>query len=236
MRFGDLGERLLAYIKTHTHPLEVEQAIRAWNDSQDFIYENTQLNTRLYHDHWELRKAVFDMREGDGEILEFGVFEASSTNFFAKMMSDHGDSRCLVGFDSFSGFSEDWTGVEKSYPKDRFDRSGIFPDVEANVKLVDGFIEASLPKYIQENSIDSVAFVHIDTDTYSPAKTVLSLLKPYFGRGTIVLFDELLGYPNWRSHEYRALTETLDRDSYEYLGFAVSGPRARLIKAAIRVL
>jgi len=236
MSVKNLVSRSISFIKAHTQLIEAEQSMRAWRDSQDFIYDNTELNTRVYPDHWELRRDVFDMRIDDGAILEFGVFKASSTNFFAKMMVEAGDSRSLVGFDSFAGFSEDWTGVEKSFPKDRFDLSGNYPKVEANVQLVDGYIEKTLPKYLQENQIETVAFVHIDTDTYSPAKTALSLLQPYFRPGTIVLFDELLGYPNWRSHEYKALTETLDRDSYEYLAFGVSGPRAKLIKSAIRIL
>ncbi len=111
------------------------------------------------------------------------------------------------------------------------------PKVEPNTVLVDGYIEETLPKYIKDNeSLTSVAFIHIDTDTYSPAKVALKELKPYFKPGTIILFDELLGYPNWRNHEFRALNEVLDPSEYEYIGFAHNGLRAFLIKAAIRIL
>lgn len=236
MPLKNFSWRLLSFIKSHTTTLEQAQSARAWEDSQDFIYENTGLNTRLYSDHWALRKAVFEMRKPQGEIFEFGVFKASSANFFANILREDKDTRVLAGFDSFAGFSEDWTGVEKAFPKDRFDLAGSLPAVEPNVQLVDGFIEDTLPAYLQKHDVGEIAFIHIDTDTYSPAKTALSLLKPHFRPGTIILFDELLGYPNWRSHEHKALTETLDRDSYEYLAFGVSGPRAKLIKSAIRII
>lgn len=235
MNLKKFGWRLISSIRSHHQPMELEQSTRAWSDSQDFIYDNTQINTKLYEDHWRMRQEIFALRDPVGAIMEFGVFKAQSTNFFAKQMMKSSDTRTLSGFDSFAGFSEEWTGVEKAYSKDRFSLSGSLPQVESNVELIDGFIEESLPRYLEENDLQEISFLHIDTDTYSPAKTVLTLLKPYFKNGTIVVFDELLGYPNWRSHEYRALTEELDRESYEYLGFGVSGPKANLIKAAIRI-
>ena len=101
--------------------------------------------------------------------------------------------------------------MNDSFQIDTFDQKGCLPKVEDNTSLVDGFIEDTLPKYIQKNSIrDGIAFIHIDTDTYSPAKVVLEELKPYFKSGTIILFDELLGYPNWRNHEFKALNEVLN--------------------------
>ena len=117
-----------------------------------------------------------------------------------------------------------------------FDQRGGQPKVKENTFLVDGFIEKTLPNYIEKNKIDSISFIHIDTDTYTPAKVILSSLKPFFKSGTIILFDEFCGYPNWRSHEYKALTEVLGPSEYEFLGFAHNGNRALLIKAAIRII
>lgn len=228
--------KLLEIFRFYHLPLEVAQRKIAWEDSQDFIYKNTGKNTKLYSNHWKLRNDVFDIKPSEGKILEFGVFNASSTNFFADILLDKKDSRSLVGFDSFSGFSEDWTGVTKAYPKNHFDQSGRYPSVRNNVQLIDGFIEESLPRFLEEQNLEKIAFVHIDTDTYSPAKVVLSHLKPYFQKGTIILFDELVGYPNWRNHEFRALSEELERDKYEFIAFGVSSPRANLVKAAIKIL
>jgi predicted O-methyltransferase YrrM len=210
------------------------QARRAWEDAQDFLYAASTTATRLYDDHRALRRSVFSQRPEQGLLLEFGVYRGASLTAFAGQLDEEGDARTLFGFDSFSGFSEEWTGVEGAYPRAHFDLAGGRPAVPSNCRLVEGFVEETLPRFLDDEP-GPVAFVHIDTDTYSPARTVLESCRPRLAPGSIVLFDELAGYPNWRSHEYRALSEVLAPDEYVYLGFAVSGPRARLIKAAIRI-
>lgn len=111
----------------------------------------------------------------------------------------------------------------------------MHPKVPSNVVLIDGYIEDTLPLFIRENKIKAVSFIHIDTDTYSPAYTVLSLLKPYISTGTIILFDELCGYPNWRNHEWLALEQVFQEDEYEFLGFANGQGRPNLMSAAIMI-
>jgi hypothetical protein len=60
-----------------------------------------------------------------------------------------------------------------------------------------------------------VGLVHIDSDLYSSARDVLTLLNDRIVPGTVLAFDELtelnprLPYPNWREHEWRALNEWL---------------------------
>ncbi len=236
MIFKGLRWRTLSSIKSHRLSLEESQANLAWNDSQSYIYDNLQKNTKLYSDQITMRKSVFDMVSASGAVFEFGVYQGSSINFFADLMLENHDDRIIVGFDSFTGFSEDWSGVDKAFPRNRFDLKGELPKVRENVRLIDGFIENTLPTYLLTEEITNIAFVHIDTDTYTPSKTILSKLKAHFSSGTILLFDELLGYTNWRNHEFRALSEELDRDSFEYIAFGVSSNRANLIKAAIRIL
>ncbi len=208
----------------------------AYQDAQKFIYDSTGLNTLTFANTFELREHCLREMPSEGEIFEFGVYKGASINEIAKFLKDCGDAREVVGFDSFRGFSEEWSGVDKDFSKELFDVSGNRPKVANNVSLVDGFIENSLPAYLKQNEIGSVAFVHIDTDTYTPAKVALELLRPFLKVGSIILFDELCGYPNWRSHEYRALTEVLDKSEYEFLGFAQGGPRSVLIKAGIRII
>ena len=52
-----------------------------------------------------------------------------------------------------------------------------------------------------------IAFVHIDSDLYSSAKTVLSNLAPCIKPGTIIVFNEYFNYPNWKKHEFKAFQE-----------------------------
>ena len=68
-----------------------------------------------------------------------------------------------------------------------------------------------------------VAFVHIDSDLYSSAKTILDNLAPRIEPGTIIVFNEYFNYPNWKQHEYRAFQEFCDtnRVGYRYLCWAM---------------
>lgn len=231
--------RLLIQACTLTD-INTAQKRLAFDDSQKFIYDNSSLATLTFKGPSavrDLHNHCINNINKDGSLYEFGVFKGTTLNFFARALQDSDDNRVIIGFDSWKGFSEEWTGVNDSFKINTFDQNGCLPEVEDNTFLVDGFIEDTLPKYIHENGVrDSVAFIHIDTDTYSPAKVALEELKPYFKSGTIILFDELLGYPNWRSHEFKALNEVLDPSEYEFIGFAHNGLRAYLIKAAIRIL
>ena len=158
----------------------------------------------------------------EGLMIECGVFRGRSINAMARQFP----KRTLYGFDSFEGLSEDWAGVDLG--AGAFDLGGQLPEVEKNVTLTKGWVDDTLPPFLAEHT-GEIGYLHIDTDTYSPAKTILHLTKGRFVSGTVVLFDELIGYPFWKTGEYRALTEELDRDSYEYIGFSQ-------MQAVIRIL
>ena len=117
--------------------------------------------------------------------------------------------------------------TESCGPKSQAD-TGKLPKVEPNVTLTKGWVDDTLPPFFKEND-GPIAYLHIDTDTYSPARTILSLAKGQFREGTIVLFDELIGYPFWEDGEYKALAEELPRESYEFIAFSQ-------MQAAIRIL
>ena len=211
----------------------------AFEDSQKFIYENSTLKTLSFSGADATEKLYthcFDELLSDGSLYEFGVFTGITLRKFSKLLYDRNDKRTIYGFDSFKGFSEEWSGLNEQYSKAIYDQDLILPETPDNTKLVPGFIEESLPIFLKSKNPEYVDFIHIDTDTYTPAKTALDLLKPYLRTGSIILFDELCGYPNWRSHEYMALTEVFNESEFEYLGFAHNGPKALLIKAAIRIL
>ncbi|MGL4540977.1 MAG: hypothetical protein ACRCUI_00530, partial [Polymorphobacter sp.] len=74
-----------------------------------------------------------------------------------------------------------------------------------------------------------IGLLHIDTDTYPPARHILEIAAPHLVAGSIIVFDELIGYPNWRAHEYKALEEILPRERYEFIAFTSR-------QAALRIL
>lgn len=102
------------------------------------------------------------------------------------------------------------------------------PKVEANVQLFEGWFNETLPAFIRGLAAGGRAgpqgpgtgrpsaasapwarMVHIDCDLYSSTREVLWALAPLFRPGTILVFDELVNYPEFMSGELRALFEFL---------------------------
>ena len=161
---------------------------------------------------------------GSGLMMECGVWKGTSINHMAKIFPD----RTLYGFDSFEGLSEEWAGMY--HESGHFDLGGNLPDVEKNVTLTKGWVDDTLPPFFAEHD-EPIAYLHVDTDTYSPAKTILSLAKSRLVEGSIVQFDELIGYPNWEEGEYKALMEEIPEDAYEYVAFSNMQAAIRMTRA-----
>jgi hypothetical protein len=206
--------------------------IRATESSCLFIESNSNHLTNYFSDHWKMRADVAKKIPQSGLLLEFGVNRGRSANFFCNILDENKDQRPYYGFDTFTGLTEDWGGVA---PAGTFNRDGSPPNLNKRVELVIGDILDTLGPFLEKNT-DPIAFIHIDTDTYTPCAQILLLAKPHLKNGSIILFDELIGYPNYQSHELKALLECLPRESYRYISFGVSHPRASLIKAAIEIV
>jgi hypothetical protein len=135
----------------------------------------------------------------DGLFLEFGVRTGGTINQIARRHR----ATTVHGFDSFEGLPEPWTGW--TLDAGAFSGEGM-PVVEPNVELHVGWFDETLPQFLEDHA-DPVALVHIDSDIYSSARTVLSNLAPRLGPGSIIVFNEYFNYPNWKQHEYRAFQE-----------------------------
>jgi Macrocin-O-methyltransferase (TylF) len=152
----------------------------------------------------------------EGLMLEFGVYTGRTLAAIAR-----GDPRVAHGFDSFEGLPEDWTHFQK---KGRFGLDGALPKfAENNVELHAGWFTDTLPPFLGTHP-GPVRFLHVDSDLYSSAVTVLEGLHGRIVAGTVILFDEYINYPGWEQDEFRAFQEFVARHgvSYEYLGFASS--------------
>ena len=99
------------------------------------------------------------------------------------------------------------------------------PKCEKNVNLVKGWFEDTLPKFCRELQQEQIKLLHMDADTYKPSAFVLSSLSKNLRTGTIVIFDEYFGYPNFRSHEFKAWKELVNSVGlkYRYIGYAEIG-------------
>lgn len=164
----------------------------------------------------------------NGLYVEFGVAGGEGCNLFGNVLIEHGLS--LTGFDSFEGLQEDWTGIQTGRAAGAFSRGGTLPKVPENVTLVKGWIQDTLPGYLKSTGNAPFSFVHMDMDTYTPTAFSLGAIKKRLRKGSVILFDELYGYPGWRHHEHKALEENLDPSTYRFIGFSAESVAIEMTK------
>ena len=166
-------------------------------DSANFL--NTEMaGCERFNHAFDLLTAAMQKRTVEnGLTLEFGVFSGSTINHIAAQ-----DKGPIFGFDSFEGLPEDW---RPSVPKDSF-RTLAVPPVAANVTLVVGWFDRTLPGFVEQHR-ENIAFLHVDCDLYSSTKTVFEFLGDRIVPGTVIVFDEFFNYVGWRNHEFKAFRE-----------------------------
>ena len=165
---------------------------------------------------YSIFKAFKNKNEIDSLFLEFGVYKGTSINLFAKFLSQHGLE--MHGFDSFEGLEEEWITSEY-HPIGTFSLDQKVPKVLKNVKLVQGKVQNTLENFLDINKNNKIIFVHMDLDTYTPTKFTLTKIKPFLQKGTIILFDQFYGFPNWEINEYKAFTEVFKENEYKHVAF-----------------
>jgi Macrocin-O-methyltransferase (TylF) len=138
-------------------------------------------------------------------VLEFGVYKGGMINYQAKRFPQLD----FVGFDSFEGLQEQWSGMA---PEKAFDLGGKLPRVRSNVRLVKGWFAEAGSRWKAENpAIDAPLLVHVDCDTYAATVDVLELCSDYVERGLVFHFDDYFGFPHWRTAGFKALMELSEK-------------------------
>lgn len=218
--------RRLAENIRRNRPFDVLWA-RAADTSAEFIEQNFD-DAVVFEHRMDFWRHVMTKIPAEGELIEVGVFEGVSVNFIADTLAKRGDKRLVHGFDSFEGLEEDWSG--EALGKDFFNQKGRLPPVRPSVRLHKGWVQDTLgPFYAEQGGKPPLALIHIDTDTYTPARHILEISSPLLTSGTVIVFDELIGYPNWQNHEFKALQETLDRSRYRFIAFTSRQAAIRIV-------
>lgn len=186
---------------------------RAVEDSANYAEQNMK-DAMIFFDHsFKLKMFEYAVKQIkiNGIVGEFGVWQGKSIDTIAMLLPDN----TIYGFDSFTGFNEDWVGYE--YGVGSFDMKGELPNIQqTNIELVKGYFNESVPLWL-ENHKEPFSFINIDCDMYGPTKTILDLLGPSrIVSGTMILFDEYFGYPSWRQHEYKAWQEYVEKHKVDY--------------------
>jgi len=131
---------------------------------------------------------------------EFGVGCGRSSRKIAELLDDDGQ---FFLFDSWQGIPDEWV---LSPSKSHRPGSWKFPKLKTldnRMVITDGWFEDTLPYAFPEQ----LGFVNLDCDVYSSTRQVLYGCDPFLREGSLLVFDELIGYRYFEDHEWRAVEE-----------------------------
>ncbi|SRR6266545_3053029 len=134
-------------------------------------------------------------RKLQGAVAEFGVFQAGTTVFMAKVLQHFGSESKIYGFDTFDGFPPQKHALDLySDAKCEFPHYDVVKAYCApyNIKLVKGDISET---YRHLSGIP-LALTFFDADNYSTARSALPLCYEQTVPGGILAFDHYYS-PNW---------------------------------------
>ncbi len=160
--------------------------------------------------HVELFKRTLDV---PGDIAEIGVFRGQGLMTWANLLESYciGDrTKTVYGFDNWTGFgelsAEDGESVDsvqkfeggftpERYREELLEAISIFDQDrfvpwKPRIQLIEGDLEQSAQKFVEENQGVRFSLIHMDCDLYRPTKAALRALWPRLSRGGLMLFDE----------------------------------------------
>ncbi|MBW4613115.1 MAG: class I SAM-dependent methyltransferase [Desmonostoc vinosum HA7617-LM4] len=162
----------------------------------------------------------------DGLWLEFGVGSGHTLN----LICEYRLQGTVYGFDSFEGLPFDW---RPEFPKGAFKQLKL-PQVKSNATLIIGIFEDTIPQFIAAKNQKYISLLHIDCDLYSSTKTVFDYFGARLTKGSIIVFDELIGYSGFEQHELKAFYEfaLASEKKFQWLGINGTKDTKELLKDA----
>ena len=183
---------------------------------ESFAIYARRINITRFLAHYELYRMVKDV---PGCIVECGIYQGNSLLAFAKFLEifHPGDRiRHVIGFDSFKGFEEFSPEDGPEYPnrskvlggwspenfKECFEKlvdvyhADAFVPHAKRVFVVEGDINETVPRYVEENPGLRISLLHLDVDLFKPNLTALQHLYPRVVPGGLVVLDEY-GMTEW---------------------------------------
>jgi hypothetical protein len=142
----------------------------------------------------------------EGDVAEFGSHKGANLIYLAKLAQvyDLLGSKKIHCFESFEGLTnfkaEDGLqdGNQGKYQgnlqvlKKIIDLFGY----QDNIEIHQGFIEDTLPVFLQRYPDKKFSFLYYDADLYEPCKVMLDLLQDRLSVGGVFVFDEY-GLEEW---------------------------------------
>ena len=160
---------------------------------------------------------------------EFGVGEGESLDWWSLHKPREAP---LLGFDWFEGIPEAW----HTHAAGQWKSAEYVPN-RPDLTIVRGLFEKTLSDPAVLSRLGrQIGLLHVDCDLYSSTKTILTSLSSRLLPGTVIIFDELYGYPAWHDHEIRAFRNHAEsaRWNFEYIGRADYQVAVRILSVGER--
>lgn len=224
-----LEKHVLKPKKPQIWPILVERSLV---DTAEFIEQNMLNTATCCFSRLEIIElAIANLEYTDPSnvrVYEFGVWEGKSIKIFAQKLPEG----AIFGFDSFRGLPVSWTGTHTR--AGYFDLGGKIPNSISGVNLVEGLFSESFPNFYHNFPLERdhrIDLLHMDADIYESTKEALIFFAARIRSGSLILFDEFFGYPNWRQHEFRAFNEFCNenRIKFEYIAFTTRQVLLRIL-------
>lgn len=173
----------------------------------DFIFSNDiKILGKLLHRYDYFNK----VKDLPGDIVELGVFKGSGIATFSKFLEIYcpNSNKKIIGFDIFDtiksnkildkygDFDKNHMNIVYSRVKDTdLSLDSVnkrLENMNINKKyiLVEGDVEETLPKFLEENPGFRISMLYIDVDLKRPTYNGLKYLWDRILPGGIILFDE----------------------------------------------
>ena len=164
-----------------------------------------------------LRHVLKNKLYGEGVIVDLGTGRGQKANLMAHAIS----GRKVDSFDWFKGNPENW---REGFNAGFGGMGGAAPtNLASNVVIHNGRFRDTLPGFVASVGGQKAALISVDCDLYSSTRTALRILAPIIKDGTILVFDELLGYPGYEQHEIKAFEELLRENNLSYQAIGIRG-------------
>lgn len=186
-----------------------------WCDTRSDLQLDKHDKTFAHNKRYQLYEFLFKNHGLNGPVsyLEFGVASGSSIKWWVEHNTSP-NSR-FVGFDTFTGLPEDWSG---GFKEGAFSTGGKTPAVnDARCDFQKGLFQDTLPAFLKAyRPPEHKQVIHLDADLYSSTLYVLTSLAGILKAGDVLVFDEF----NVPLHEFRAFHDFVAayRIDYKVLG------------------
>lgn len=192
------------------------------------------------------RYEIFKMIQNlPGDIVDCGVYRGASLFTWANLIeifAPH-SQKVVIGFDTFSGFSDRHRLKEDKESATRLmeDRERFLPRSQGElhaianrlglahrIRLVLGDAVKTIPEFVDANRGIRFSLLHLDFDVYEPTEVALESLFSLLVPGGIVVLDEY-GNKGWGESDAADKFFSGEQLKFERFGWS-PGPAAFVIK------